>query len=30
MYIKEGLWKVLGKEIEPGCMADCEDEADHE
>jgi len=28
--IQEGLGKVLGKGIKPGCIAGCEDEADHE
>jgi len=30
LYIQEGLGKVLGKGIEPGCIAGCKDEADHE
>ena len=28
--LAEGLGKVLGQGIEPGCIAGCEDEADHE
>ncbi len=30
LYIQEGLGKVLGQGIEPGCIAGSEDEADHE
>jgi len=30
LYIQEGLGKVLGQGIEPGCIAGCENEADHE
>ncbi len=30
LYIQEGLGKVLGQGIEPGCIAGCEDEARHE
>ncbi len=30
LYIQEGLGKVLGQGIEPGCIAGCKDEADHE
>ncbi len=30
LYIQEGFGKVLGKGIEPGCIAGCKDEADHE
>ncbi len=30
LYIQEGLGKVLGQGIEPGCIDGCEDEADHE
>ncbi len=30
LYIQEGLGKVLGQRIKPGCIAGCEDEAGHE
>ncbi len=30
LYIQEGLGKVLGQRIKPGCIAGCKDEADHE
>ena len=30
LYIQEGLGKVLGQGIEPGCIDGCDDEADHE
>ena len=30
LYVQEGLGKVLGKGIKPGCIAGCKDEADHE
>ena len=30
LYVQEGLGKVLGKGIEPGCIAGGKDEADHE
>ena len=30
LYIQEGLGKVLGQGIEPGCIAGCKDEAGHE
>ena len=30
LYVQEGLGKLLGQGIEPGCIAGCKDEADHE
>ena len=30
LYIQEGLGKVFGKGMEPGCIAGGQDEADHE
>ena len=30
LYIQEGLGKVLGQGMEPGCIAGGQDEADHE
>ncbi len=29
LYIQEGLGKVLGQGIKPGCIAGCQDEAGH-